>query len=131
MVALLSFYGDTREITKALAQGQDPNAFDKAGTSSVHKAAANGRTEALQVLVDKGGNVNLQDNTGCTSLHAAARNGHLNTLKWLVEHGGDIKVESAKGNTPRLSAKSQSQSEVVAYLKKLEREKFDWEPEDP
>lgn len=56
---------------------KDPNSKDHAGSSAIHKAAANGHLTCLQRLMEKGGDVSQEDAAGCTVLHVAARNGHI------------------------------------------------------
>ena len=60
---------------------QDPSHKDRAGTTVMHKAAANGHLNCLQLLVEKGGKLDIKDITGCIPLHWAARNGHLSKKK--------------------------------------------------
>ena len=43
----------------------------------MHKTAANGHLECLQMLAERGGDLAQRDITGSTPLHAAARNGHI------------------------------------------------------
>ncbi|XP_033631802.1 ankyrin repeat domain-containing protein 65-like [Asterias rubens] len=113
-----------------LERYRNPCDKDSTGTSSLHKAAANGHLECLQLLSQRGGELTLPDITGCTPLHSAARNGHLKTIRWLVDAGIDINIESRKGKTARDVAKQQGNFEVAKFLKEAGREKFDWEMGD-
>lgn len=56
---------------------QDPKEKDRTGTTALHKAAANGHVEIVQLLIERGGDINQPDITESTALHAAARNGHM------------------------------------------------------
>ena len=90
--------------------------FDEAGSTAVHKAAANGHLDVLKLLIQHGGDVELADISGCTPLHVAARNGHLTCVKYLVLQGADFRMKSKKGNTAMVMAKANSQPKVAEYL---------------
>lgn len=90
--------------------------FDEAGSTAVHKAAANGHLDVLKLLIQHGGDVELADISGCTPLHVAARNGHLTCVKYLVLQGADFRMKSKKGNTAVVMAKANNQPKVAEYL---------------
>ena len=90
--------------------------FDEAGSTAVHKAAANGHLDVLKLLIQHGGDVELPDISGCTPLHVAARNGHLTCVKYLVLQGADFRMKSKKGNTAMVMAKANNQPKVAEYL---------------
>ena len=90
--------------------------FDEAGSTAVHKAAANGHLDVLKLLIQHGGDVELADISGCTPLHVAARNGHLTCVKYLVLQGADFRMKSKKGNTAMVMAKANNQPKVAEYL---------------
>ncbi|CAH3157393.1 unnamed protein product, partial [Porites evermanni] len=56
-----AFTGDIREVTQALDDGQSAKEFDEAGSTAVHKAAANGHLDVLKLLIQHGGDVELAD----------------------------------------------------------------------
>ena len=46
------------------------------GATPLHKAAANGRSEAVSILLSRGADPNIPARSGNTPLHLAACNGH-------------------------------------------------------
>ena len=52
---------------------------------------------------------------------SAVRNGHLNVVKYLIEHGADFYKRNNDGNTPLYLADKRGHSNIVEYLRNLER----------
>ena len=72
---------------------------------SIHSAAEQGNTEAINQLLDAGTDVNLKQNfTGYTALHYAAKAGNKNTTKNLIDNGADVNAISNVGLTPLIEA---------------------------
>lgn len=68
---------DLNEITRLLASDQGlVNAADYDGRTPLHVAAAEGRSEVIDFLLQKGADASLKDRFGCTALHDATRNGY-------------------------------------------------------
>jgi cytohesin len=75
--AIESFDDEVEKIESLLEEGVDPNVQlgdEDDNASLVHKAAAQGTREIVQVLLDAGANPDVQDKLGKTPLHEAARN---------------------------------------------------------
>jgi ankyrin repeat protein len=82
------------------------------------EAAANGKVEALRLMVDQGFNVNFMRRK--TALHDAAWNGDLQMVKVLVELGADPTIVDREfQSTPAGWAEHAGQDEVAEYLNRL------------
>jgi ankyrin repeat protein len=89
------------------------------GADPLIVAAANGRTSAALLLLDKGANPRTADISGKTALMWAAKNGHADTVKLLLDHGGDPAAKDSEGKTAAVLAKEANQTGVEAYLKSI------------
>ena len=69
------FFGDTDELKRLIANGYDLNAADYDGRTALHLAAAEGRIEAVQFLLDKKTLSNIADRWGNTAKDEAVRHG--------------------------------------------------------
>jgi len=75
--AIESFDEEVEKIESLLEEGVDPDSQlgdEDDNASLVHKAAAQGTREIVQVLLDAGADPDVQDKRGKTPLHEAARN---------------------------------------------------------
>jgi Ankyrin repeats (many copies) len=81
-----------------------PN-VDRAGRSTLHYAAAEGRAaDVAAYLQEHGGDVNLADKAGFTPLHFAAQGQHADVAVLLIEAGADLHARNRFGNTALLMA---------------------------
>lgn len=64
--------------------------------SALTAAAANGRKEAVKLLLDHGGEVNKASEDGWTPLHAACLGHHLDVVSLLLERGADPDAHSSR-----------------------------------
>lgn len=93
--------------------------IDMHGTGAAEaliRAAQNGQTDMVKLLLDRGANIDAKDNHGYTAMIEAASTGHIDTLKFLLERGANIEVRSASGNTVLLAAASKGETGVVQLL---------------
>ena len=72
-------------------QNLNLNARDINGQSPLHVAAAYGRTNIVEFLIEMGENVNIKDKTAKTPLHIAAQNGYKDTVEVLLKNNAFIK----------------------------------------
>jgi ankyrin repeat protein len=101
-----------------LEHGADLKLKDKThGADALTVAAANGRTSAALLLLNKGANPRSADATGKTPLMWAAKNGHADTLKLILDHGGELAAKDGDGKTAAVLAKESKQSAVEAFIK--------------
>jgi ankyrin repeat protein len=82
----------------------------------LHKAAKNGHTEVVTLLLDRGADINAINCDGSTPLHKAASNGHTEVVRLLLDKGADINAPSRDGSTPLHYAASDGHTEVVTLL---------------
>ena len=104
------------DVAKLLIEhGSDINAPE--GTDSpLSRAAAKGRANMMQLLLEHDAKVNARDERDYTPLHYAAFYGHLDCIKLLLEHGADPNAKSEGGDTPADLAAYGGHSEVVKLL---------------
>lgn len=70
------------------------------GETSLHRAAANGHSDVVRLLVSRGSNPNARDRTGKTPLHIAAANGRGETARALIALGADPAALDDEGKMP-------------------------------
>jgi cytohesin len=68
--------------------------------TALHEAAAWGRLEIAQLLLDAGADPNAYKEGGYRPLHYAAYNEHPDVVKLLLEYGADASLKDDIGNTP-------------------------------
>lgn len=110
--------GDTVTIEKLLANKVDVDSRDKRGFTPLMYAAANDRTEAIAVLVQRGADVNARSDIGETAVICAIRygRGKPETLKALINAGADINIVMKDGGTALSWANKKKRSEAVVLL---------------
>jgi hypothetical protein len=98
--------------------GDDANAIASVRAAEpdlVARAAATGRWDAVQLLVEQGFDVNAGSRR--TALHEAAGTGRLDAVQFLVEHGADLDAADADFRaTPLGWAQYFHHADVIAYL---------------
>lgn len=92
--------GDTSKVQVLLKQGIDM----KSSTKALGLAAASGKTEISEVLLNEGADVNSQDEEGLTPLIAAAFNNLVEIVEILLRNGADIDAQEEKGWTALYAA---------------------------
>jgi hypothetical protein len=93
--------GDTGAIERHLASGVAVDAVEdeRDGTPLMYAAAA-GRAEAIELLINRGANVNAAGRDGGTALMAAAFLGHEKAVDVLVRRGANVNASNLNGSTP-------------------------------
>ncbi len=95
--------GDVKTLRELYEAGVDVEAIDKKrGWRAIHYAAANGRIEALRVLVNEwGANVEARSSWGWAAIHLATVNSQIEALGVLVnELGANVEARTIKVFVP-------------------------------
>jgi len=90
---------------------------DEAGLTALMKAAMNGHTQTVDLLIAKGADVNVEDKVSETALMKAAINGHLQTVDLLIKGGADVNVEDKYGKTALHWADFNNKTAIIKLLK--------------
>lgn len=87
------------------------------GSAGLHRAAAEGRVQMVQLILNRGGNIQERDSDGQRALHLAAQEGHEETVKVLLHQGAYIHArDNAKQTVLHLAAKGGHQETVRVLL---------------
>ncbi|NWR72733.1 ASB3 protein, partial [Centropus unirufus] len=86
------------------------------GWNSLHEASFQGRTEIMQILLEKGASKECKDNFGITPLFVAAQYGKLESLRLLVSHGAEVNCQAKDKATPLLIAAQEGHTDCVELL---------------
>jgi ankyrin repeat protein len=93
----------------------------QAGTKILMSTALDGRTEALNFLIDSGIDVNSRDSHDLTPLMYAALSGRTITVRSLLDKGADPLAVDMFGHTPRMWAELLNENqEVIRLLEQAE-----------
>ncbi|XP_078149213.1 uncharacterized protein LOC144544554 isoform X2 [Carex rostrata] len=106
--------GKGRRIAQAIASVRHGS---KDGLGVLHIAAAKGRTEICQYLIEKlGFDSNQVPDNGKTPIFHATYGGHINTVRYLLDHGANPNVRDKDGFTPLHSAVIEGYAEILDLL---------------
>ncbi|XP_046544239.1 uncharacterized protein LOC124254447 [Haliotis rubra] len=83
------------------------------------QAASTGKTEAVEMLLNKGANINQKTSLGQTALLLSSVEGHISLANFLLEKGAGINITDTQGCSPLHSASAHGQLSIVQQL--LER----------
>lgn len=101
--------GLSHYVDHLIQLGQDIDCLDSNERTPVHRAAANGHTRVIEILLKHGANPDPSDkDNGLKPLHLAASSNHPSVVKVLLANGVDPKTPKTKetpgnwcGNAPR------------------------------
>jgi serine/threonine-protein kinase len=104
-----------------LAAGVKVDEQDARGRSAFYRASAEGKVDAMRLLLEKKANPNLKALDGSTPLIEAVANGKMAAVKLLLDSGADVNLAAANGLTPLLIAAAgspyiTSPSEMITLL---------------
>jgi len=113
--------GELKKVQRLLDSDTDPNARDEAGNTALHRAAAAGHKEIVDLLIKKGAKINVpnkQDiaplyvsknaeiagmllpHTPNATLHKAALCGSRCVVEMLIAAGADVNTKNEQESTP-------------------------------
>eukprot|EP00899_Mesostigma_viride_P020891 jgi/Mesvir1/28803/Mv15840-RA.2 len=100
-VFMAAAYGDLESLRKFIeGDGVNPASADSGGFSPLQWACLNGRTAAVQYLIEKKADVRMRDPSGQTPLHWAAVRGSIPTVELLLHNGASLDAQDINGYTP-------------------------------
>ncbi|CAE7527793.1 IQANK1, partial [Symbiodinium pilosum] len=95
-----AFDGDVDALLKLLDSGMPADAANPAGITPLSEAAAAGKEETAQVLLERKANPNSRGEFNRTPLWRAAYSRHSNLVPLLLEAGADPRLRDDEGQTP-------------------------------
>ncbi|CAG0912757.1 unnamed protein product [Notodromas monacha] len=97
----LAIDNDVDRIVKLLKKGDDVDARDQSGHTSLHHASLRGNLAAVKELLANGADVNAKTSAlGATSLHRAAGSGHFAIVETLLKASAIPNAKDCTGRTP-------------------------------
>ena len=108
--------GDTSVINELLADGVDPDSFDKNRNTALIYAGRDGLVDIAEQLIKNGADVNWIDGEGVTPLILAAFKNHSEVVRLLLDHGADKSVVDKFGRTAIDYALKRGESDPIAKL---------------
>lgn len=108
---------DTGTVGDLLQRGVDVDTTDPEGTSLLMRAARNGDSSTLELLLRKRAKVLIRNKYGDSALLLAALRGHLRCVTLLVSAGAETDPE---GWTPLIYAALEGHTEIVRFLLTLD-----------
>jgi ankyrin repeat protein len=106
-----------KAISQHIKAGSDLNIPESSrGSSPLITAAAIGRSEATEILIDAGVDINYKNNDGSTALHTAIAFGKTEVAKILIDAGIDVNIKNNDESTALHTAAFFCNEEVVAAL---------------
>ena len=84
--------------------------------TALHKAAARGHMDIVQLLLSKGASIEAKDTDWRTPLHCAALGGHTSTVGLLLSKGASLEVMDTHGWTPSYRAAWYGHTSTVELL---------------
>eukprot|EP00913_Durusdinium_trenchii_P033241 g31118.t1 len=93
--------GNAEVVRLLLDNGADLHAREKfVGGTPLHHAALHGRTNVVNVLLERSPDLEALNRKRQTPLHVASLYGHLDTAKILLEKGANAEAKDIRGCTP-------------------------------
>jgi serine/threonine-protein phosphatase 6 regulatory ankyrin repeat subunit B len=93
------------------------------GRTTLMEASTAGRTEIVQMLLEKGADLDVKDDNGKTALMEASTSGRTEIVQMLLEKGADLDVKDDNGKTALMMVKDENIyfPEVETAIEKIAR----------
>ena len=126
--------GDYWKLMAILDSGTDPNLTRWSGSTALHRAAGEGQSRCVALLLQRGANINSKAAWGWyTPLHLACKKGHEEICEMLIMKGANWKAKDKEGKTPMRWAIDGNNSSLGQKMEsldtKIQKEKFAKEQE--
>ena len=108
-----------------LLMGANPRAISRSGSTPLYRAARNGSTEAVKILLQAGGQAECVTWDDWTPLHEAVHKGHTNLVRYLLSLGVDTRICAKVGAThqsPLVMATLSGRDDIQELLKAVQGE---------
>lgn len=122
--------GSLELCTELLEKGAHIDDLDKRGMSALFSATEYGRTDVVELFIDRGASTKvIREDTGWSILHMGAYNGHIETMKALLSKlpaadvSDFINMGDKDKRTPLHIASFRSQTEMVRLLMERDAKK--------
>ncbi|MGA3201187.1 MAG: protein kinase [Bryobacteraceae bacterium] len=103
-------------VEALLAAGAHVDSVDALGRSALYRGSADGKTDAIRILLDHQAKVNLRANDFSTPLMQAAANARLDAAQLLLDRGADVNLGDSNNMTPLMVAAEKAPAEIVKLL---------------
>jgi ankyrin repeat protein len=111
-------------IRQHIKAGSDLNVLESTrGSTPLITAAALGRPEAAEILIDGGADLNYKNNDGSTALHTAVAFGKTEVAEILIDAGTDLNIKNNDGSTALHTAAFFCNVEIVEALLEKDADK--------
>ena len=108
--------GNAKRLVSTLEYVRSINFTNDREETALHKAAAKGHRNIIQLLLSKGASLEVKDMDGSTPLHRAVRGGHTNTVELLLSKGASLEAKDTDGWTPLHYAARHGHTNTVELL---------------
>jgi serine/threonine protein kinase len=103
-------------VEALLAAGAQVETQDTRGRTALYRASAEGKEDAMRLLIDRQANVNTRASDLKTPLIEAVANGKLGAAQLLIDHSADVNLADANNTTPLMFAAEKDPAEIVKLL---------------
>jgi ankyrin repeat protein len=108
--------GNLSAVQTSLQQHKDPNQSEPDGTTPLHWAIQQDRTDVVDALLSAGANVNAKNRYGVTPLVLAATTGDASVVAALLKAGADFRVSVPETGSVLNTAARTGNPEVIKLL---------------
>ena len=108
--------GNCESVREWIKKGASPNDADEYGIRPLMVAAARGRADMANVLLELGADIDARGTNGKTALMAAIFNGHAELAMMLLEKGASPDIQDNNGYTALMLAACNGEARIARIL---------------